>query len=42
VVGKFVDIERPTFMDRYDQITRREVEPWPTKEKTATGKGASK
>ena len=41
VVGKFVDIERPTFTDRYNQISRREVEPWPTKEKQAPAKGAS-
>jgi 2-oxoglutarate ferredoxin oxidoreductase subunit beta len=33
VVGKFVDIDRPTFLDKYNQISRGEVEPWPTKEK---------
>jgi len=43
VVGKFVDISRPTFLERYHQISRREVEPWPAKEKAApAGKGESK
>jgi len=44
VVGKFVDIERPTFLDRYGQIARREVGPWPNKEKKAAtpAKGASR
>ena len=32
VVGKFVDIERPTFLDKYQQISRRELGPWPTLE----------
>jgi 2-oxoglutarate/2-oxoacid ferredoxin oxidoreductase subunit beta len=29
VVGKFVDIERPTFRDNYELIHRRELEAWP-------------
>ncbi|MFH0915378.1 MAG: thiamine pyrophosphate-dependent enzyme [bacterium] len=29
VVGKFVDIERPTFLDNYELIHRRELEAWP-------------
>jgi len=29
VVGKFVDIERPTFMDNYKLINRRELGDWP-------------
>lgn len=32
VVGKFVDIERPTFLDKYQLINRRELGPWPTLE----------
>jgi 2-oxoglutarate ferredoxin oxidoreductase subunit beta len=42
VVGKFVDRDRPTFLDKYNQITRGEFEPWPTKEKKAgaAAKGA--
>lgn len=35
VVGKFVDIERPTFMDLYQMVSRREVGPWPAKEEKA-------
>ncbi|UCD58201.1 MAG: 2-oxoacid:ferredoxin oxidoreductase subunit beta, partial [Candidatus Hydrogenedentota bacterium] len=35
VVGKFVDIERPTFLDNYQLISRREVGPWPAKEEKA-------
>jgi 2-oxoglutarate ferredoxin oxidoreductase subunit beta len=30
VVGKFVDIERPTFIDNYQLVGRREAPPWPT------------
>ena len=33
VVGKFVDIERPSFMDNYQLMARRELEPWPIREK---------
>ncbi len=36
VVGKFVDVERPTFLDHYAAINRGEVEAWP-----ATGVDAS-
>jgi 2-oxoglutarate ferredoxin oxidoreductase subunit beta len=32
VVGKFVDIDRPTFLDKYQMVSRREVGPWPAKE----------
>jgi 2-oxoglutarate ferredoxin oxidoreductase subunit beta len=32
VVGKFVDIERPTFLDKYQKINRRELGPWPEME----------
>ena len=32
VVGKFVDIERPTFLDNYNLINRRELGDWPTLE----------
>ncbi len=36
VVGKFVDIERPTYLDQYDMVNRGELEAWP-----ATGVDAS-
>jgi 2-oxoglutarate/2-oxoacid ferredoxin oxidoreductase subunit beta len=29
VVGKFVDVEKPTFLDNYELIHRRELEAWP-------------
>ncbi len=29
VIGKFVDIERPTFLDNYELINRRELGDWP-------------
>ncbi|MBW2092391.1 MAG: 2-oxoacid:ferredoxin oxidoreductase subunit beta [Deltaproteobacteria bacterium] len=32
VVGKFVDIERPTFLDNYQLINRRELGDWPALE----------
>jgi 2-oxoglutarate ferredoxin oxidoreductase subunit beta len=32
VLGKFVDIERPTFLDNYQLINRRELGDWPTLE----------
>ena len=32
VVGKFVDIERPTFLDNYQTINRRELGDWPALE----------
>jgi 2-oxoglutarate ferredoxin oxidoreductase subunit beta len=32
VVGEFVDIERPTFMDNYRLISRRELGDWPNLE----------
>ena len=32
VVGKFVDIERPTFLDNYQLINRRELGDWPQSE----------
>jgi 2-oxoglutarate ferredoxin oxidoreductase subunit beta len=35
VVGKFVDIERPTFLDNYQLINRRELGDWPTLERQA-------
>ncbi|GAB4342995.1 MAG: 2-oxoacid:ferredoxin oxidoreductase subunit beta [Candidatus Abyssubacteria bacterium] len=35
VVGKFVDIERPTFLDNYELINRRELGPWPALEEKA-------
>jgi len=35
-VGKFLDIERPTFLDHYEMVNRGEVEAWP-----ATGVDAS-
>jgi 2-oxoglutarate ferredoxin oxidoreductase subunit beta len=35
-VGKFLDIDRPTFLDHYDMVNRGEVEAWP-----ATGVDAS-
>jgi 2-oxoglutarate ferredoxin oxidoreductase subunit beta len=33
VVGKFVDIERPTFLDNYQLINRRELGDWPKLER---------
>lgn len=39
VVGKFVDIERPTFMDNYQLVAKRELEPWPAKDKKAAAPG---
>lgn len=33
VVGKFVDIERPTFLDKYELINRQELGDWPALEK---------
>jgi len=33
VVGKFVDIERPTFLDNYQLISRRELGEWPALER---------
>jgi 2-oxoglutarate ferredoxin oxidoreductase subunit beta len=33
VVGKFVDIERPTFLDNYELIHRRELGDWPALER---------
>ncbi len=44
VMGKFVDIERPTFLDNYSLINRRELGDWPNlEEKVAvTGKRISK
>jgi 2-oxoglutarate ferredoxin oxidoreductase subunit beta len=33
VVGKFVDIERPTFSDNYELINRRELGDWPALER---------
>jgi 2-oxoglutarate ferredoxin oxidoreductase subunit beta len=33
VVGKFVDIERPTFLDSYQLINRRELGDWPALER---------
>jgi 2-oxoglutarate ferredoxin oxidoreductase subunit beta len=40
VVGKFVDIERPTFLDNYQMVARREIGPWPSKdERPAPGQG---
>ena len=33
VVGKFVDIERPTFLDNYQLINRRELGDWPALER---------
>lgn len=35
-VGKFLDIDRPTFLDHYEMVNRGEVEAWP-----ATGVDAS-
>ena len=35
-VGKFLDVERPTFLDHYEMVNRGEVEAWP-----ATGVDAS-
>lgn len=35
-VGKFLDVERPTFLDHYERVNRGEVEAWP-----ATGVDAS-
>jgi len=29
VVGKFVDIERPTFWDNYQALVQRQIAPWP-------------
>ena len=29
VVGKFLDIERPTFLDQYHKVNSGELEPWP-------------
>ncbi len=40
VVGKFVDIERPTFMDNYELVAKRELEPWPAKDKKAAASPA--
>ena len=36
VVGKFVDLDRPTYLDQYEMVNRGEVEAWP-----ATGVDAS-
>jgi len=33
VIGKFVDIERPTFLDNYQLINRRELGDWPSLER---------
>ncbi|MGA2518657.1 MAG: 2-oxoacid:ferredoxin oxidoreductase subunit beta [Thermodesulfobacteriota bacterium] len=33
VVGKFIDIERPTFLDNYQLINRRELGDWPALER---------
>lgn len=35
VVGEFVDIERPTFLDNYELINRRELGDWPNLENVA-------
>jgi 2-oxoglutarate ferredoxin oxidoreductase subunit beta len=35
VVGEFVDIERPTYLDNYELINRRELGDWPNLEMTA-------
>jgi len=35
VVGKFVDIERPTFLDNYELINRRELGAWPSLDRGA-------
>jgi len=41
IVGKFVDLERPTFLDNYQLVNRRELGDWPnlaaTPEKTGKG-----
>lgn len=37
VVGKFVDIERPTFLDNYQLINRRELGDWPALEGRISG-----
>jgi 2-oxoglutarate/2-oxoacid ferredoxin oxidoreductase subunit beta len=35
IVGEFVDIERPTFLDNYQTICRRELGDWPKLERKA-------
>jgi 2-oxoglutarate ferredoxin oxidoreductase subunit beta len=35
VLGKFVDIERPTFVDNCQVINRREIGSWPDLQKAA-------
>ena len=35
VVGKFVDIERPTFADHYREMTNRQIAPWPPPDRKA-------
>jgi len=42
VLGKFVDIERPTFLDNCQVINRREIGNWPDLEKPAASVGKQK
>jgi 2-oxoglutarate/2-oxoacid ferredoxin oxidoreductase subunit beta len=42
VVGKFVDIERPTFLDNYQAVNRGEVEAWPATGVDAAAAGKRK
>jgi 2-oxoglutarate/2-oxoacid ferredoxin oxidoreductase subunit beta len=37
VVGKFVDIERPSFLDNYELVRRSEVGEWPPREEQGIG-----
>lgn len=41
VVGKFVDIERPTFLDNYQLINKRELPAWPAGKDKSAGKKAA-
>jgi 2-oxoglutarate ferredoxin oxidoreductase subunit beta len=34
VIGKFVDIERPTFLDNYQLVNKRELADWPARQET--------
>jgi len=42
VVGKFIDIERPTFLDNYQLVSRREAPAWPAGEKPAAKREPAK
>ncbi len=39
VMGKFIDIERPTFLDNYQLVNKRELGAWPFKQEKASSEG---